>query len=190
MFRHLFPKIFRISLAGALLILSLSLVALVISNRANIASKFNNAVSPVAQQSFATQLQGLNDNKVLNFAVIVITWSGIGLVAYTIIWIGMLILTEARNDIVVETEYVNRGPLKDRLRVPLIQIALLVTTLLVLGLSFNNLFPIWSVFFAEFVWRIPTDLLGSVPNFLISVGGLSLNAYLVKVLFTALISIE
>lgn len=189
MFRHLFPKIFRISLAGVFLIIILSIVALTISNRDNIIAKFQH-ISPVANESFTGQIEQINNNKVISMAVIVITWSGIGLVAYTVIWIGMLIITEARNEIVIETEYVNRGPLKDRLKAPLTQIGILICLLIVLALSFNNLFALWSVFFAQFLWLIPADIPIALLNLLAAVGGLTLNAYVIKVIATALVSIE
>jgi len=189
MFKHLFPKVFRLSLVGVLLIVFLSVLALTISNRAAIANKFT-STSDAAKETFSAQLANINENKVINFAVIVITWSGVGLVAYTVIWVGMLILTEARNEIVVETEYVNRGPLANRLKVPLIQIGLLIFALILLALSLNSLFPVWSAFFAEFIWRVPSDYLGAASNFAIAVGGLSLNAYVIKVVMTTLVSIE
>lgn len=56
-----------------------------------------------------------------NTAVIVIFWSGIGLLAYTVVWALINATIEARNEIVVETEYVNKGRLWDRFRAPLLQ---------------------------------------------------------------------
>ena len=74
-------------------------------------------------------LSGLTNYPIINTVVIVIFWGGVGLIAYTIVWALINAFIEARNEIVVESEYANKGPIWPRLEVPLTKSALLAALL-------------------------------------------------------------
>ncbi len=74
-------------------------------------------------------LTGLSNYPIINTIVIVIFWGGVGLIAYTIVWALINAFIEARNEIVVESEYANKGPIWPRLEVPMLKSALLALLL-------------------------------------------------------------
>lgn len=80
----------------------------------------------VSADDYLGTLGFLSDMPLVNTAVIVIFWSGVGLVAYTVAWALINAVIEARNEIVVESEYVNKGSLWSRFQEPLLKSALVV----------------------------------------------------------------
>lgn len=118
----------------------------------------------------------------VNTAVIVIFWSGVGLLAYTIVWALINAFIEARNEIVVETEYVNKGRLIDRLKAPILKSLLLIALFGWVVGGYKWLMPIMLRRFGEIlVTPVPAQLLGlfipvAVMTALITVGSIIIRA--------------
>lgn len=145
---------------------------------------------PVVKQAFETRLSGLNNIPALNIITIVIFWSTIGLIIYTVFWLGITMLTQARNEIVVETDYVNRGSLKDRIKIPLIQLGIFMVVLVVLIITLSVTFPTWIQFFGKFLLAIPADWTAGTTSLLLSVVGAVINIYILKVLVSVMLKVD
>lgn len=89
----------------------------------------------IASNDYFGIFSGLARFPAINTVVIVVFWGGVGLVAYTIVWALINALIEIRNDIVVETEYANKGPFWTRVKPPLLKAGLLITLLIWLALN-------------------------------------------------------
>ncbi len=127
--------------------------------------------SDVQSGDYLGILGGLTRIPVASTAVIVIFWSGVGLIAYTIVWAIINAVIEARNEIVVESEYANKGSLFDRLTAPLLKSGFLILLLVLLGLNR------W--------WLVPM-LLRSFHQTLSSGKGIALVTLVIPVLLGAL----
>lgn len=83
--------------------------------------------SNISADDYLGSLGFLSEVPLVNTAVIVVFWSGVGLVAYTVAWAIINAVIEARNEIVVESEYVNKGSAWSRFKEPLFKSALIVS---------------------------------------------------------------
>ena len=98
---------------------------------------------PLNQIHYGSILAGVSDSPIIHFAVIFAFWGGVGLVAYTIVWSMINVMIEARNEVVLETEYTNKSALAQRLRTPLLQLALAAGLFAGLLASAKWVFPYW-----------------------------------------------
>ncbi len=154
---------------------------------------FNQSVlsNQTAKNAVIEQIKSLGDNKFVNILTIVLFWSAIGLVVYTIIWIAMIILTEARNEVVVETDYVNRGKLKDRIQGPVLQIVIFIGLLLFMALSIAVLYPqFWISSFNQFILTLPSGVLPGLGPLAVALIGSMINLYLARVLVSTIFALE
>lgn len=95
------------------------------------------------QIHYGDSLSGVTNSPIIHTAVIVAFWSGVGLVAYTIVWSVINVMIEARNEVVLETEYTNKSAFAQRIRTPLLQLALATGLFSGLLLSAKWVFPFW-----------------------------------------------
>lgn len=121
-------------------------------------------------------------NELVPKLVVALFWGTIGLIAYTLVWGLVNMIIEARNEVTLETAYVNKGRLDRRLTGPLIQMGLALLLFGVLIITALATIPLWVNFFADFliVWK-PVALL----YLLGSVVGTTINIYLIWVLIRA-----
>lgn len=186
-------KVFSISWLQVVVYFIISLAVFVFFSYNTIVNQvFNQSVlsNQTAKNAVLEQVKGLGDNKFVNILTIVLFWSAIGLVVYTIIWIAMIILTEARNEVVVETDYVNRGKLKDRIQRPVLQIVIFIALLLFAALSIAVLYPqIWISNFNQFLLAMPNGVSALVSLTVAFIGSM-INLYLARVLVSAIFDLE
>lgn len=186
-------KVFSISWLQVVVYFIISLTVFVFFSYNTIVNQvFNQSVlsNQTAKNAVLEQVKGLGDNKFVNILTIVLFWSAIGLVVYTIIWIAMIILTEARNEVVVETDYVNRGKLKDRIQRPVLQIVIFIALLLFAALSIAVLYPqIWISNFNQFLLAMPNGVSALVSLTVAFIGSM-INLYLARVLVSAIFALE
>lgn len=186
-------KILIPSYSQILLYTLIAIVILVFVSFGAIADKIKNQAhfnEPVVKQAFETRLSGLNNIPSLNIITIVVFWSTIGLIIYTVFWLGITMLTQARNEIVVETDYVNRGDLKDRIRIPLIQLGIFMIILVVVIITLSITFPMWVQLFGKFLLAVPTNWIAGIIDLLLAIAGAVVNIYLLKVLFSAMLHVD
>jgi hypothetical protein len=97
----------------------------------------------ISQVNYGDELSSLTQSPIVHTLVIVGFWSAVGLVAYTIVWSLINVLIEARNEVVLETEYTNKSAFYDRVRVPMTQLALAIVLFVGLYLTAKLTFPFW-----------------------------------------------
>ena len=126
----------------------------------------------------------------VNTIVIVLFWSVVGLVAYTAVWFMASAYVNARNEVKVEKEYTNRGQLKDRLRIPLIRVSIIIGLLIFLSLTLKVLWPYWLGLFGQFLLNVQFDTLGALGYLAGAYAGALLNLYVFKVGLASIRSLQ
>ena len=138
------------SLVRSVLFLGLSIIFLVSTNIKIIVSVLNRSVveNQPFMQSIPAQLKFYTDNQIVSWITIVLFWGTVGLAAYTLFWLGSAFVTAARNEMIVETAFSNRGHFWDKVRVPMIKLVMLVviSILLIFAIRFGA--PVFSGLFA------------------------------------------
>lgn len=134
----------------------------------------------LGQISFASQLSSVTQSPFIHFGVIVAFWSGVGLVAYTIVWSIFNVMIEARNEVVLETEYTNKSAIVDRIKTPLTQLALAAILFTGLLLSARIVIPYW--LHLAFLGISSTSAIGIVGHLVAAIFGLAATIYLLILL--------
>jgi hypothetical protein len=135
------------------------------------------------QQNFQSQIDAVfADNKIANTISLVVFWSGIGLVAYSIIWSIYSFFSEAKNEAEVVGEYVNQETKHEKLQRALVQAGLLAGLIALCLLSLNVTIPYivsaWTYAIIALSYNIPS----SIAQILGGLVGLSINFYLFKMI--------
>lgn len=125
--------------------------------------------------SFWGRMQRYADTAIGHNAVIIIFWSIVGLVAYSIFWTLINIGIEARNEMVIETTYTNKGSLGDRFLGVSNQIIVGLLLIIFVIISAIFLLPLWSSMFG-FLLTSQFSVL-SVVSGLASVLAAAVNLY-------------
>ena len=125
-------------------------------------------------------LRGI-DTPAVHSMVIVVFWSLIGLLAYTVVWGLGNVMIEARNEVFIQTSYVNKGTIGTR--VGAMGWQLLWATVLVIAFLATAfvLVPLWTGLFGQLTMtgQLVNKQLWSATG---AVLGASLNAYALWVL--------
>ncbi|HSX14583.1 MAG TPA: hypothetical protein VLE72_01575 [Candidatus Saccharimonadales bacterium] len=127
------------------------------------------------QVDYSQTLADVTNSSLVHTLVIVLFWSAVGLVAYTVVWSLVNVVIEARNEVVLETEYTNHGAFWGRLRVPAMQLGLAIAMIAGLFISSKFIVPYWldlvsTGLAASAMWL-------SVSYFAIAVLGGAVNLY-------------
>lgn len=135
------------------------------------------------QESFATQIQAwLDSAPILNTITLVTFWVCVGLIAYSVIYAIYSLANEAKNEVVVEEEYVNTGDVKSRLHGPAVQIGI-VAAILALGIiSLGFIFPLYNSWFTNGVLTLRITPLTAILAIIGALVAIAINIYLFKVL--------
>ncbi len=133
------------SLSQALGCIGLSLAGFIALYRQEIGNRFGTQrISGVLSgTNYRQALANVTNNGLSHTVVIIFFWSLIGLLAYTVVWSLINVTIEARNEVVLQTEYVNRSGIAGRLKAPLLQITLAVILVVLLIVSAKLIFPFW-----------------------------------------------
>lgn len=165
--------------------LTLSLVTFLVAFRELILSKFFhqgassslNVVTPYLEDSYNIQLGHISQLSATDFLVKAVFFAGIGLVAYVVFLAISNVVIEARNEVVIEAEYTNKGQAETRVRRPFLQITTAVGLFIFLLISAQALLPIWLDGFQGFLLNLPTP--SAFISLLVGLVGLAVNVYLV-----------
>jgi hypothetical protein len=130
--------------------------------------------------NYQAEISRYLDNNFTHTLVIVLFWGLIGLIAYTLVWLVTNALINARNDIVVETEYANKGATTRRVQTNIERFALASLLLAVIGLTALVLVPFWLGAFTTFIIS-PVSLLG-ITWAIVAILGFAANAYAIVTL--------
>lgn len=156
------------------------LVAVNIQTITKVLSGNQDANSAELARQIGSQLAMYGDLQIVSWATIVLFWGAVGLGVYTLFWLAMAFFTTARNELIVETAFSNRGHFQDRIRVPLIKLLLLGGILMLLLATVNWLAPFWANLFARGVYSVPSQVVIGVVEMLAAIIGTFLNIYVVR----------
>lgn len=135
------------------------------------------------QQNFQSQIDAaFSENKVANTVSLVVFWSGVGLVAYSIIWSVYSFFSEAKNEAEVAGEYVNQEPKHEKLQRSLVQAGLLAGLIALCLLSLNVTIPFIVNQWTYAIVSIPSSIVSPLLIVLGGILGLSVNFYLFKII--------
>ncbi len=134
-----------------------------------------------SRTDYAHQILTRLDTPAIHSVVIVVFWSLVGLVAYTLVWGLSNLALEARNEVVIESAYVNKGRPIDRVAAVGWQVARATLLFAFLLLTAYILAPFWVDAFGQLVYRPRIDALGVLAA-LGAVLGASINGYIAWVL--------
>jgi len=135
------------------------------------------------QQNFRDQIDSFfAENKVANTISLVVFWSGVGLVAYSIIWSIYSFFTEAKNETDVAGEYVNQETKHEKLQRTLMQAGILAGIIALGLLSLNVTIPFFVGLWTNAILIIPAELVNGILQILLGFLGMFINFYLFKML--------
>jgi hypothetical protein len=135
------------------------------------------------QQNFRDQIDSFfAENKVANTISLVVFWSGVGLVAYSIIWSVYSFFTEAKNETEVAGEYINQETKHEKLQRTLMQAGILAGIIALGLLSLNVTIPFFIGLWTNGILIIPTEIINGIIQILAGFIGMIVNFYLFKML--------
>ena len=146
------------------------------------------ALSSLSTMNYQAQVAKYLDNNFVHTLVIILFWSLIGLVSYTAVWLVTNAIINARNEVVVETAYTNKGAASGRVRSQAERVAFACLFLTFVALSAVLLIPVWLHAFTNFLVA-PLGLI-SLAWALFGVLGLALNTYLAVTLGQAVFNLS
>lgn len=141
----------------------------------------NNSIDTVLGQ-INMQLRMYGDSQLVNWLTIIIFWGAVGLGVYTLFWLGTAFFTTARNELIVETAFSNRGHFQERIRVPIIKLLLLLGALAMVFVTVKWSAPFLSNLFMKGVYLILTQtMMGILQIFLATIVAF-INIYIFRLL--------
>lgn len=143
------------------------------------------------QENFYDQVTAIfGENSIANLISLVVFWAGVGLVSYSIIWSIYSFFSEAKNEVVVNEEYVNQASKHEKLQRDLVQAGILAG-IIALGLvSLNVTVPYFISLWTSGILAMPSEILLGVGLILGGFLGLAVNFYLFKVLIDWILILE
>jgi hypothetical protein len=127
------------------------------------------------QSSYNAQLTRLTHIGFMPALTIGVFWAGVAVVGYVVALELLNLVIGVRNEVVVDTTFINRGPLGGRLGRPLVRVGLAVVFLLYLLLAVQVLLPVWTGWVGQLVLKQTT--LGSIESTVGGVVGLAVTIY-------------
>jgi len=135
------------------------------------------------QQNFRDQIDGFfAENKIANTISLVVFWSGVGLVAYSIIWSIYSFFTEAKNETEVAGGYVNQESKHEKLQRTLLQAGILAGLIALGLLSLNVTIPFIISLWTNGILIVNTEILNGILQIVGGFVGMVINFYLFKML--------
>lgn len=143
------------------------------------------------QENFYDQVTAVfGQNSVANIISLVVFWSGVGLVSYSIIWSIYSFFSEAKNEVVVSGDYVNQISKHQKLQRDLVQVGLLAGIVALGLLSLNVTVPFFINLWTSGILAIPAEIALGIAEIIGGFVGLAINFYLFKVLIDWIIVLE
>lgn len=139
--------------------------------------------SAALTRSVSDQLSGISQNAVINSVTIAIFWTFIGLAVYTLFWVALNFFISVKNEVVIETGYVNKAKFGERMKLPLIQVGVGALAALMTVAAMKFFFPLWLSLMRHFVVHIQTIDLQTILMALAALAGGWLTIYLLISLF-------
>jgi hypothetical protein len=135
------------------------------------------------QQNFRDQIDSFfAENKIANTISLVVFWSGVGLVAYSIIWSIYSFVSEAKNETEVAGGYVNQESKHEKLQRTLLQAGILAGIIALGLLSLNITIPFIISLWTNGILIVNTEILNGILQIVGGFVGMVINFYLFKML--------
>lgn len=134
-------------------------------------------------EQVSQQLAIYGSLQIVSWITIILFWGSVGLGVYTLFWLGMAFFTVARNELVVETAFSNRGHFQDRVRVPLIRLVLGGGLIAAIGLTIRYVAPIASQLFLAGAIDLQGQIIIAILQILGAVAILMITLYILRTLF-------
>jgi hypothetical protein len=134
----------------------------------------HNSQAATVYQGYLNYLDGLT---VVRLAGIGLFWLAAALVAYVSGLALMKAMVTTRNELITQTEFVGHPSWSWRARFLVVQLAVAIGFLVVLGISGTLLLSLWLSLFQKFVTDLGTRM--AIAELVGSVGGLTFNIYLI-----------
>lgn len=142
------------------------------------------------QSSFAMQIQYWLSLPILNTITLVVFWVAVGLLAYSILYWVYNVFSEARNEVIVERDYVSSRKKEEKKKWPIIELGLFAALVVLALLTLGMLFPIWNSWFISFIFDIPNSLAGAVVYLFASLAGMFVTVYAFKFIISLMLLLE
>lgn len=171
------------SVGGFLGYIAVSITFLVATNLKTITQVIQGsrgADSEIIAQQIGSQIMIYGDLPIVSWTTIALFWGTVGLVVYTLFWLASAFFTAARNELMVETSFTNRGHFQNRIRIPLIKILLLIGIVTTLLLTVKWLGPFWSNLFVVGLYSLSDQVVVGIAEILASIVGVFLNIYAIR----------
>ncbi len=152
-----------------------ALLAVVTQSESQTAGSFLNKVSE--------QLAIYGSLQLVSWITIILFWGTVGLGVYTLFWLAMAFFTAARNELIVETAFSNRGHFQERVRVPLIRLILSGALIAAVGLTIRYVAPFCSELFLAGAYDIRQSLPLAILQIVAAIAGLMVAFYLLRTIF-------
>jgi hypothetical protein len=146
--------------AAACLVMSVGIMAAVYAD--TIGARFSGKITITDEALKATlksQFDQFLNSEIIRTGTLILFWGAIGLIGYTIVWVLMNAIIEARNEVVIESSYTNRGSFLRELERPLWQIGFGLILIIWLLLAFRFIYPIWLDWAGQFIAQ-PSQMQG------------------------------
>ncbi|MBP9827471.1 hypothetical protein KBC99_03270 [Candidatus Saccharibacteria bacterium] len=171
-------------LVAVLAYFTIALILLIVINFSSITALIGNNIAQqdgTFSEQLRTKVKYFSDNQIVGWITIVTFWGSVGLGVYTLFWLGSAFVTAARNEVVVETAFSNRGHFQDRVRVPLIRLLLigLVAGLAIMTMRYG--LPLWNQLASIGISSLASSIALGVLECLAAVFGAMLNIHLLRV---------
>ncbi len=169
------------SLARIMTYFALSVTILVVVNWRNIINAFNNHTVDAQPffKTLPTYIAQYTDNQIVSWMTIVLFWGSIGLAAYTVFWLTMAFFTAARNELIVETAFSNRGHFWEQVRVPLMKLVMLIAAAVGIILTLQYGVPVWNNLFATALHQAGTNIFVAIFQIMVAIFGAMTNLHLI-----------
>lgn len=169
------------SLARIMTYFALSVTILVVVNWRNIINAFNNHTVDAQPffKTLPTYIAQYTDNQIVSWMTIVLFWGSIGLAAYTVFWLTMAFFTAARNELIVETAFSNRGHFWEQVRVPLMKLVMLIAAAVGIILTLQYGVPVWNNLFATALFQAGTNIFVAIFQIMVAIFGAMTNLHLI-----------
>ena len=142
------------------------------------------------QSSFAQQIQEWLSLPIFNTITLIVFWIAVGLLAYSILYWVYNVFSEARNEVIVERDYVNHQSKEEKKKWPVIELGLFAGLIVLALLTLGMLFPIWNSWFISFIFSVPGDLLVGSLYLLGSIAGMFATIYAFKFVVGLMLILE
>ncbi len=146
--------------------------------------KSTSQISGNFSQQLSQQFSQYGQLQIVSWITIILFWGTVGLGVYTLFWLGSAFFTVARNELIVETAFANRGHFQERIRVPLIRLLLISALVASFGVAIRYVAPFCAQIFGYGVANVGGSLVIGLLQILVAILCAMICMYLLRTIFS------